>query len=288
MRPVLLLSLLLATGPLMAAPQAGWRSGWGLAGRAAPAAAGERGPPGVARLRLEARGSQWQARVDTPLAGPVQIELRDGNGDGRVLARQVLPAGGSLEVRLSAPAEGAPAPAVQLQAVPGDPRARAQDWLYRLPFALRGDGGVRVDQPPGGRFSHDDDENRDAIDFALPEGTPVLAARAGRVMQVQDRFRGNGLDPLRDRERANFIRVLHDDGSMAVYAHLRADGVLVRHGQQVEAGQRIGLSGNTGYSAAPHLHFVVQLNRGLRLQSVPVRLAGPHGELRFAKGDGGD
>ncbi|WP_333623630.1 M23 family metallopeptidase, partial [Stenotrophomonas indicatrix] len=147
---------------------------------------------------------------------------------------------------------------------------------------------LRVDQAPQGRFSHDDEENRDAIDFALPEATQVLAAREGTVMQVQDGFRGNGLDRERDAGRANFVRILHSDGSMAMYAHLQAGGMRVRPGQAVQAGQPIGLSGNSGYSTAPHLHFVVQLNRGMGLRSVPVRILAPQGELHFARQGGGD
>ncbi|WP_259304498.1 M23 family metallopeptidase [Thermomonas sp. S9] len=103
----------------------------------------------------------------------------------------------------------------------------------------------------------------------------MLAARGGVVMQVQDGFSGHGLDPHRDASRANLIRILHDDGSMGLYAHLANGGARVRVGQRVEAGQRIGLSGNTGYSTAPHLHFAVQVNRGMQLLSIPFRLAGP-------------
>jgi murein DD-endopeptidase MepM/ murein hydrolase activator NlpD len=94
-------------------------------------------------------------------------------------------------------------------------------------------------------------------------------------MQVQTQFHGHGLDAAHDAGRANFIRILHADGSMAVYAHLAEHGALVRQGQPVETGQRIGLSGNTGYSTAPHLHFAVQVNRGGQLTSIPFRLAKP-------------
>ncbi|MBD8643944.1 M23 family metallopeptidase [Stenotrophomonas sp. CFBP 13724] len=161
----------------------------------------------------------------------------------------------------------------------------ADSFAYQLPFDAR---RFSVGQAPQGRFSHRDAENRHAVDFTLPEGTPVLAARAGRVTRVQAGFSGNGLDPLRDRDRANYVRIVHDDGSMAVYAHLQHEGVLVGEGQQVQAGQPIALSGNTGYSTAPHLHFAVQRQRGTQLESIPVRIVTPRGQLHFEKGDGGD
>ena len=80
-------------------------------------------------------------------------------------------------------------------------------------------------------------------------------------------------------------RILHEDGSMALYAHLKPEGVEVRVGQQVRQGQRIALSGNTGYSTAPHLHFAVQANGGMRLEAIPFRMFGALGELKFARED---
>ena len=77
------------------------------------------------------------------------------------------------------------------------------------------------------------------------------------------------------------MRIVHDDGTMALYAHLREGGVLVRVGQRVEKGQQIGLSGNTGFTSGPHLHFALQVNRDMRLVSIPFRMFGPRGILRF-------
>ena len=74
---------------------------------------------------------------------------------------------------------------------------------------------------------------------------------------------------------------------MALYAHLKPEGVQVRVGQQVRQGQPIALSGNTGYSTAPHLHFVVQANRGMRLEAIPFRMFGAAGELKFPREAGG-
>ena len=146
---------------------------------------------------------------------------------------------------------------------------------------------VRVDQGLGGGFCHNDPQNRYAVDFAADIGTPVLAAREGIVMQVENDFAKAGLNRERYGGRANFIRILHDDGTMALYAHLREEGALVRVGQRVRAGQQIGLSGNTGFTTGPHLHFVGQVNRGMKLESLPFRMRGPGGPLRIAGGAAG-
>ena len=73
---------------------------------------------------------------------------------------------------------------------------------------------------------------------------------------------------------------------MALYAHLRSEGALVRVGQRVRQGQQIGLSGNTGFTTGPHLHFAVQVNRGMRLESLPFRMNGPGGPLHISGGSG--
>lgn len=260
-----------------AAPGSQWRHAWGLL-KAPPAAAtpaSDRSSTAMARLQLRGTAPHYQAWVENLLAGPVQVTLRPR--DGAVLsstpalpATAVLPSDSrQLLAQLHPGRSGLPGGIdLVLDVVPGDPAARPDDHAYLLPFEA---DRIRIDQGFGGRFSHDDPQNRYALDFALPEGTPVLAACSGRVMQLRD---GN------DGE-ANFIRLLHADGSMSLYAHLQAGGVLVRVGQQVQAGQRIGLSGNTGNSSAPHLHFARQRNLGMRLESIRFRMSSPRGELHF-------
>ncbi len=162
--------------------------------------------------------------------------------------------------------------------LPGDPAARHDpEVLYRFPFAPA--TRQRVTQAWPDLSTHDSLASRHAVDIAAPVGTGVYAARAGTVFEVAaQHFRG-GTDRERDLPRANLVRILHDDGTMAVYAHLNWDSIRVRPGEAVARGQYIADSGNTGYTTGPHLHFVVQRNAGLRLESLPVRFAGPEGPV---------
>ncbi len=114
----------------------------------------------------------------------------------------------------------------------------------------------------------------------MPEGTPIVAARAGMVVKVENDQSGRGKNPS-----GNFVRILHDDGTMGVYLHLMQGSVNVREGQRVLAGTALARSGNTGNSTGPHLHFVVQRNVGLALESIPFDFAQPVDSLpNFAVG----
>ncbi|CAN5336408.1 peptidoglycan DD-metalloendopeptidase family protein [soil metagenome] len=160
--------------------------------------------------------------------------------------------------------------------MPGNPDAVHDPPVpYRAPFTPA--TSFTVSQAYPSAFSHQDEENRYAVDFAMPIGTPVYAAREGLVMEVAGQFFESGMDPAEHGSRANLVRVLHADGTMAIYAHLNWESVRVVPGAQVHRGQYIADSGNTGFSTGPHLHFVVQRNAGFSLVSVPVK---------FAAGDG--
>lgn len=246
-------------------------------------------PGAIARLRVQQDGDRYLAWADNSLSGPVEVQL-DFTHSNNIAGNPSLPANATLDARGSAvvavlsaqdPTRGGDFE-LTMRTVPGDPRARARNVEYLLPLQQQ---QFRIDQGYGGHFSHTEPEHRYAIDFAADIGTPVLAARDGVVMQVESDFDKAGLNLEKFGDRANFVRILHDDGTMALYAHLKADnGVIVRVGQRVRAGQQIGLSGNTGFSTGPHLHFAVQINRGMRLESIPVRINGPQGPLRLSGG----
>ena len=87
----------------------------------------------------------------------------------------------------------------------------------------------------------------------------------------------SGLDANQYADLANLVRILHDDGTYAVYAHLNWNTIRVRPGDRVETGQYIADSGNTGLSSGPHLHFAVQRNVGRRIDSLPIAFRGADG-----------
>jgi len=140
--------------------------------------------------------------------------------------------------------------------MPGDYTARYNPKAgYRLPW--QPGESYAVTQAFGGPITtHTDRSSQFAVDFNLPIGTPVMAARTGTVVNLEDSYTVGGLERSL-LEKANFVDVLHDDGSIATYSHLAEHGVSVHQGQLVHAGEKLGISGSTGYLSGPHLHFVV-------------------------------
>lgn len=140
--------------------------------------------------------------------------------------------------------------------------------LYLLPYAP--EYRFEVDQGFDGKFSHQG-HTRYSIDWKMPIGTPIHAARGGIVASVKedsDEF-GESEEYL---EAANTISILHDDGTVGFYVHIMQQGAEVKEGQRVKAGQFIGRSGHTGFSTGPHLHFeVYQAVNGRTKQSIPIR-----------------
>jgi murein DD-endopeptidase MepM/ murein hydrolase activator NlpD len=231
------------------------------------------------QLRIEGDAGSYLAWADNTLAGPVEVMLHSDRtgvrGEPALPARATVPAHSSVLVARVHPARSAGL-GLRLETVPGSVNARPRDYEYLFPLPA---GEARVEQAWGGRHSHADAENRHAVDFATAPGTVVFAARDGVVMRI----RMSGPPAAGRHGDANLIRILHDDGTMAVYAHLQPGGALVQPGQRVRRGRPIGLSGNSGASSGPHLHFVVQVNRGMHLESIPFRMFGDRGILRFSE-----
>ena len=147
--------------------------------------------------------------------------------------------------------------------------ARHEDaYLYQLPYETG--NAFRVTQAYGGTFSHKG-SNKYAIDWKMPEGTLVCAARGGLVVKTRDDSNRGGSSMKYDRYN-NFVLIRQEDGTLAHYCHLKKGGCLVKPGQVVHAGDPIARSGNTGFSSGPHLHFCVfKTKDGRERESVPVK-----------------
>ena len=151
----------------------------------------------------------------------------------------------------------------------GDKDALHDDeQLYMLPY--ENGKSYRVLQGYGSRFSHVGLEQY-AVDFNMSVGTPVHAARAGVVARIEESS-DKGCWDDGCGAYANYIVILHDDGTTGEYYHLQQNGALIDVGDHIVAGQKIALSGNTGHTTMPHLHFAVyRAAEWGNTQSIPVR-----------------
>jgi murein DD-endopeptidase MepM/ murein hydrolase activator NlpD len=133
-------------------------------------------------------------------------------------------------------------------------------YEYNLPFEKG--ARYRVVQGYGGLFSH---KHIAALDFAMPVGTPVCAAREGTIYAYKDDSDEGG--PFaKYKNKANYLIIKHDDGSFGCYWHLQKNGVLIKNGR-VSKGQQIAISGATGLVFRSHLHFSVKLKLNYEMNS---------------------
>lgn len=125
-----------------------------------------------------------------------------------------------------------------------------EEALYTAPFATS--EPISIGQGNCSAISHFGNDKY-AYDFSAEIGTEILAIRSGTVVDVVEEFADGSPCP-----NNNVLSIEHPDGSIAEYVHLTKNGALVDKGSQVQAGEVIALSGNTGCSSGPHLHLVVK------------------------------
>ncbi|MBI4491261.1 MAG: M23 family metallopeptidase [Chloroflexi bacterium] len=245
--------------------------------------------------RFLARGQLGQSRPDVA----TYFGRRDWATAGfsvAVPAGQLAAGPRNLVLYARTPQRGWWQRAVQVLALPA-PGAIARP--YRLPYGCGQTyevyQGVDASLPPGTTMqgTHVDGQ-RYAVDFGLPEGTPVLASRGGTVITAKGDSSVGGFDPAY-QERANYVVVDHGDGTAAGYWHLQFGSVVVQVGQPVSQGQVLARSGATGYVSGPHLHFYVGQLGGYNIPwpSVPAPLLEvgvndglPHGGESYASTNG--
>ncbi len=159
------------------------------------------------------------------------------------------------------------------------------DHVYTYPLDLESEAPIADEGP----YPHSESEKH-AVDFLVPVGTKVLAAREGIVIGLYADSTVVG-GTSNNAAAANFIHILHDDGTVGTYFHLDTGGVFVTLGQSVKAGDVIGLSGNTGKSSEPHLHFHVSTTlheddprvkkSGQVFETLPILMKVPNGPPRY-------
>ena len=154
-------------------------------------------------------------------------------------------------------------------------------YIYQLPYEVG--QKYRVSQSCHGSFSHSHEGSKFALDFVMKEGTPVHAARSGRVIDLYEYSIVSGQSSI-DYRFSNYVLIQHDDFTIAGYHHLKTNGVAVKKGDFVDTGQMIGYSGTSGYSTGPHLHFVVKKPvSGKFSKSIEVRFATSSGVKQCMK-----
>uniref|UniRef100_A0A7C2BBI0 DUF4124 domain-containing protein n=1 Tax=Pseudomonas graminis TaxID=158627 RepID=A0A7C2BBI0_9PSED len=230
------------------------------------------------RLNVKKANGSDSLYVRNDLYAPVEVELRLAGvknvvGVSDQVIRRTIAARSNERLIALSPQVASKAMTYKpsLRSIVGDPQrgVSASGFAYRYPLPWVG-GPFRISQGANGSYSHIGAKSRYAIDIAMPEGTQIIAARGGTVIKTENAQSGRGANPS-----GNFVRILHDDGTMGVYLHLQQGSVSVKEGQHVAVGAPLGRSGNTGNSTGPHLHFVVQRNVGLALESIPYEFSQP-------------
>ena len=233
-------------------------------------------PGGIARISLGASAEAPRARVD---GVPVMV-LRDGAQWVAVVGIRLSAAPGEASLVLQKDDTETTLPFAikpfhyaeqrlkvapgQVDLSPSDLARHEREAAHRnevvATFSERVPGTLRFTQPVPGRrsgtfglrrvFNGQARDPHSGMDIAAPQGTPVRAPAAGRVIDTGDYF-FNG----------NTIWLDHGAGLLTMYCHLSAIGVKV--GDMITAGAPIGAVGMTGRSTGPHLHWTVSLNRAM-------------------------
>jgi murein DD-endopeptidase MepM/ murein hydrolase activator NlpD len=235
-------------------------------------------------LLLAGCGMRSSSPVDAPVPPATPVSPSPAVESPTVTTPEVLP---SKTIALTATSTAAsterptstPTP-IRLPTTPEDPclaRASFGDpaaSLYILPYQVG--KSYRISQSYCNRWgSH---SNQLAYDFDIPIGADIIAARAGFVVLLWEGTPDTGASVYGVEN--NYLFVLHSDGTVAMYAHLKQDGIDVEVGEYVEQGQRVADAGNSGTGGTPHLHFGVYASWPNRHGfDVPVNFSNAEGEL---------
>lgn len=221
------------------------------------------------QLFITKENSWYHLVVDNPFYAPIEITVKFESQEKTL--RTLVPANAKTTIKSNEHS----IPAYQYRWTIGDPKAKVDSFHYHFPVVSKSE--FEITQSFQGRFSHHTQPSLYAVDIAMPIGTIIGAARAGTVIAVKDDYHMGGRDGY-FLDKANYVMVLHSDGSYATYAHLLLGGALVKAGDFVNAGDPLARSGTSGFSTGPHLHFAVKRNTGMKTISVPFTFIDSQGK----------
>jgi murein DD-endopeptidase MepM/ murein hydrolase activator NlpD len=213
--------------------------------------------------------------ISNPLACPLRVKIKpatilkiDSN-----LTKRFIPLApyDSVTLKYALPLNfSLPDTPFHYEAIIGNPQALRLDTNYRYAFPFPEGKRVPVIQGYFGNFSHQGIMRNYALDLRMDIGDTVCAARAGIVVAKIEGYDVHGAGE-EYKSFANCLFIYHEDGSIAQYVHLKQKGCLVNLGDTITKGQPIALSGMTGYTTVPHLHFNVVVPTEDGAKSIPVK-----------------
>ncbi|WP_206196653.1 peptidoglycan DD-metalloendopeptidase family protein [Zooshikella ganghwensis] len=213
------------------------------------------------KLYIETIDTENFLQVENPFFAPVEIEITSESFPaGKII--KVIPAKSIATLFTSKKSIAA----YRVRWLLGDPTANEQAYNYSFPVFSR--MPHTITQSFNGPFSHNNTYSRYAVDIGMKVGTYIAAARAGTVVSVKEDYHMSGTSNY-FLDKANYVMVMHDDGTYATYAHILLGTAMVKPGDRVEVGERLARSGSSGFSTGPHLHFVIHKNIGFKWVSIP-------------------
>lgn len=213
-------------------------------------------------------------KLDNPLKSPLRYNLSssDSSFHKRLLPFRPVVLAPKTDTLISIAADSILAKTIIINSGLGDPKRKLTRTKFALPFPTG--KTYKVIQAYDGNYSHNEPYSKYAIDFSLKEGDTITAANNGVVVGVIQDYKHVGANK-KWSNFANYITLYHpQSGAYTQYVHLKQKGSFVKVGDDVKCGQPIGLSGKTGWTDTPHLHFNVMVAVPQGLMSVPVTFYG--------------
>lgn len=153
----------------------------------------------------------------------------------------------------------------------GDITITSYDTTHNYTYPFSKGYQSKIIQGYDGNFTHFGRLSAKTLDFDMKVGDTVVAAREGIVVKKLIHHNKQGV--TKDyRDYGNYLIIYHDDNTFSQYVHLKQYGNLVDVGERVKKHQPIALSGFTGQTTVPHLHFGVYVLTKDGLKSIPIVL----------------